>query len=62
MIAHLLMQMVHNREPQNNEGNNGASGSHGGERYHIETSHKIHTEGKSLFGGTPNKNYKEKTF
>jgi hypothetical protein len=41
-IAHLLMQMVHGREPQNNEGNNGASGSHGGERYHTETSHRAH--------------------
>jgi hypothetical protein len=54
-IAHLLMQMVHGRESQNNEGNNGVSGSHGGERYHAETSHKAHTEGQSLFGGANNR-------
>jgi hypothetical protein len=54
-IAHLLMQMVHGMEPQNNEGKNGASGSQGRERYHTETSHMAHTEGKSLFWGDKNR-------
>jgi len=55
MISHLLMQMVHSKEPKNNEGNNGASGSQGGERYHAYISHRVHTEGKILFGGATNR-------
>jgi hypothetical protein len=47
--------MVHNREPHNNEVNNGASGSHGGERYHAKTSYRDETKGKILFGGATNR-------
>jgi hypothetical protein len=49
------MQMVHGKEPPNYGGNNGASGSHGGERYHAESNHRTHTEGQSLFGGANNR-------
>jgi hypothetical protein len=38
-ITYLLMHMAHGREPQRNGGNNGASGSHGGEGNYTETSH-----------------------
>jgi hypothetical protein len=54
-ITYLLMHMTHGREPQKNGGNNGASGSHGGEGNYTETSHWTHYEGQSLFGGAHNK-------
>jgi hypothetical protein len=47
--------MVHGKEPPNYGGNNGASGSHGGERYHAKSNHRAYTEGQSLFGGANNR-------
>lgn len=54
-IVQLLMQMVHGKEAPHYGGNNGATGSHGGERYQVESNHRAHTERQSLFGGATNK-------
>jgi hypothetical protein len=55
MITQLLIQIVHGKELPNYGGTNGASGSHGGERYHAESNHKTYTKGQILFGGENNR-------
>jgi hypothetical protein len=54
-IALLLMQMNHGKDGPNNNGNMEANGSQGGTRHHTETDHHLHTEGHSLFGGSPSR-------